>query len=263
MLVNTQRLFARLLPRLRISAICDVGSMDGADSVRLAAANPHAAVYAFEPNPYNMRLMEERRDYFRQRNIELVPLAASDYDGVAQFFLVAADYSRGDVRRGLSSLHRRAAGEWAAAAAPVPVRTTRLDTFIAASCEPGARLALWIDTEGAAYEVIAGLTRAAQQVQLLHVEVETVPCIGANQRLYPEVRSLLERLGFIELATDHPRSSEQFNTVFIRAGLAGWARLQILSLLARARLRYLLARALWRICPACARRYARLRSGRL
>jgi 2-O-methyltransferase len=259
MLVNTHRLFATLLPCLEVDSICDVGSMDGADALRFAAVNPHATVYAFEPNPHNLCLMQSRQDYFRQHNIQLVSLAASDHDGVAEFFLVAADYSRGDVRRGMSSLHRRVAGEWTSAAA-VPVRTTRLDTFIAASCAPGARLALWIDTEGAAYEVIAGLTRTAHQVQLLHVEVETVPCIGAGQRLYPEVRALLQRLGFLELATDHPRGHEQFNTLFVRAALPGRTWLRICALLALARLRYLLGRTLWRVCPACARRYARARA---
>jgi 2-O-methyltransferase len=259
MLVNTYRLFTTLLSCLEVDSICDVGSMDGSEALRFAAVNPHATVYAFEPNPHNLRLMHSRQEYFRQRNIHLVPLAASDQDGVAELFLVAADYSRGDIRRGMSSLHRRVTGEWASATA-VSVRTTRLDTFIAGSCAPAARLALWIDTEGAAYEAIAGLTRTAHQVQLLHVEVETVPCIGARQRLYPEVRELLQRLGFLELATDLPRGKEQFNALFVRARLPGRARLRIFAALARARLRYLLGGALWGVCPGCARRHARARA---
>jgi hypothetical protein len=35
MIVNTHRLFATLLSRMQISAVCDVGSMNGADA-RLA-----------------------------------------------------------------------------------------------------------------------------------------------------------------------------------------------------------------------------------
>ena len=257
--VDTRRLFADLLPRLGISAVCDVGSMDGADALRFAAASPQAAIYAFEPNPHNMRLLESRREYFHARNIRLLPLAASDQDGIADFFLVPADYSTGDVRRGLSSLHRRTAADWASGET-VSVRTTRLDTFIAESCAPGARLALWIDSEGAAYEVIAGLGRSAAQVQLLHVEVESVACIAAGQRLYPEVRQLLQRLGFSELATDHPPTCEQFNTLFVRAGLDPWTRLRIHALLLAARVRHLLGHWLWQLCPACARGYARLRA---
>jgi hypothetical protein len=38
MIVNTHRLFARLLPLLRISIVCDVGSMNGADAARFSAA---------------------------------------------------------------------------------------------------------------------------------------------------------------------------------------------------------------------------------
>jgi FkbM family methyltransferase len=259
MVVNTRRLFAKLLRRLQIGAICDVGSMNGADAVIFSAAAPQSRVYAFEPNPLNFSLMQARRGVFLERNIKLVPAAATNYDGVAEFFLVEAEYSQPDARRGMSSLYRRT-GEWASAAV-VHVQTTRLDSFLTAECPGDVRLAVWIDTEGAAYEAIEGLTGVAEHVQLLHVEVETSPCIGADQRLYPQVTALLQRLGFSELATDQPRSQIQFNALFVRADLSTWMKLQIRAYLAKARLRYLTMRALGRLCPACVRLYGRMRTG--
>jgi FkbM family methyltransferase len=260
MIVNTHRLFAKLLPRMRIGAICDVGSMNGADAVIFSAAAPRSRVYAFEPNPLNFRLLEARRGFFQERNISLVPAAASNYDGVAEFFLVDADYSQADPRRGMSSLYRRS-GEWASAAA-VRVRTTRLDSFLAAECPGDARLAVWIDTEGAAYEVIEGLAGVVERVHLLHVEVETSACIGANQKLYREVQALLRRLGFSELATDHAPSQVQFNALFVRSAPSAWTKLQIRACLVHARLRYLMVLGVCRWCPACLRRYQRMRSGK-
>jgi FkbM family methyltransferase len=265
-IVNTRRLFARLLSTMDIGAICDVGSMNGADALVFSAAAPGSSVYAFEPNPLNFRLMQANRA-FHERNIQLVPLAATNYDGEAEFFLVEAEYSQLDPRRGMSSLHRRE-GECAPATV-VRVRTTRLDSFLADKCPPGCPLALWIDAEGAAYEVIEGLSGVIAQVQLLHVEVETSPCIGARQRLYPEVKSLLAELGFTELATDHAPRHEQFNTLFIRTALPAALRLRVRVWLARARLRYLAAGAALRVlqacCPECLRRYQamRLRTMRL
>lgn len=256
MIVNTHRLFASLLPRMQISVICDVGSMNGADAVIFSAAAPRSSVYAFEPNPLNFRLMEARRDFFQERNISLVPAAATNYDGVAEFFLVEAQYSQADPRRGMSSLYRRS-GE---SAAVVRVRTTRLDSFLVAECPGEARVAVWIDAEGAAYEVIEGLAGVVERVQLLHVEIETSPCIGANQKVYPEVKALLRRLGFSELATDQVRDQVQFNALFFRAALSRWMRLQIRACLVYARLRYLMVRGVCRWCPACVRCYQRLRA---
>jgi FkbM family methyltransferase len=216
MTVNTRRLFARLLPALRIGAVCDVGSMDGADALRFRGVLRHASIHAFEPNPDNFRLMQAD-PALREHDIRLAPLAVTNYDGEAEFFVVAADYSSQHPRRGASSLYRRA-GELVLSAV-VSVKTTRLDTFLAGRIPPDARLALWIDAEGKAYEVIEGAAGIIHQVDLLHVEVEAAPCIGANQRLYPEVKALLHGLGFVELGTDLPDRSPQFNALFVRRDL--------------------------------------------
>ena len=256
MIVNTRRLFAQLLRSLRISDVCDVGSMNGEDAVAFSLAAPQARVYAFEPNPGNYRLMEANRT-LQQRNIQVMPLAVTNHDGEAEFFLVEAEYSRRDPRRGMSSLHQRS-GEWAPASV-VRVRTTRLDTFLADKCQPGGRLALWIDTEGSAYEVIEGLGAWAGQVHLLHVEVENLPCIGSQQKLYPEVKSLLRRRGFAELATDQPASHIQFNALFIRVGLPAGLGLRVRASLLYVWLRRLAVSLLARWCPACLRRYQAMR----
>jgi len=245
---------------MQISAVCDIGSLDGADALTFRDAVPESSVYAFEPNPDNFRLMESNQA-FQERNIQVVPLAATNYDGEAEFFLVEADYSQRDSRRGMSSLYRRS-GEWTPAAV-VRVKTTRLDTFLADKCPPHARLALWIDTEGTAYEVIEGITRMAERVYLLHVEVETSPCIGSNQKLYPEVKALLQRLGFAELATDQAPSQIQFNTLFVRCDLSAGMQFQVKAWLVGARLRYvmryLIVGAIRRVCPTCFRRYRAMR----
>ncbi len=253
MLVNTQRLFVKLLSAMRISLVCDVGSMNGADSVIFRDAVPEASIYAFEPNPENFERMQADR-VLQKRNIQVVPLAVTNFDGEADFFLVEADYSRPNTSRGLSSLYRRS-DEWTTPAAVTQVKTTRLDTFLTGKCPSHARLALWIDTEGKAYEVIEGIRDVAGQVRILLVEVETKPCIGLNQKLYPEVKSLLWRLGFAEVATDLPRTQLQFNALFVRCDLPAPQRILVKMWLVRARLRHLLVGVVGRLCPACLRRY--------
>jgi len=248
MIVNTRRLFAQLLPVMQISAVCDVGSMNGADALMFRDVLKQASIYAFEPNPENFRLMQAD-PALRQHNIRLVPFAATNYDGDAEFFLVKADYSSHHARRGMSSLYRRSEG--AELSAVIDVRTTRLDTFLADETPHDARLALWIDTEGKAYEAIEGAIGVAAQVQLLHVEVETSPCIGSNQKLYPEVKALLREIGFVELATDQARTQIQFNALFVRSELPAGLRLRVKTWLALARLRRCVGYAIHKICPGC------------
>jgi len=76
MIVNTQRLFVKLLSGMKISTVCDVGSMDGADSLTFRDALPESSIYAFEPNPENLRRMQADRA-LQERTIHIVPLAAS------------------------------------------------------------------------------------------------------------------------------------------------------------------------------------------
>lgn len=252
MIVNTRRLFGALLRTLRIGAVCDVGSLDGTDALAFRALLPLAAIYALEPNPENLRRM--RADaVLRERRVEVMGVAATNFDGEADFFVVDARASE-HARRGMSSLYARPDAA-AADRAAVRVRTARLDTLLAGECRPPLRVALWIDTEGKAYEVLEGAAGLAGQVQLLHVEVETTACIAAGQKLYPDVRALLERMGFEEIATDHIRTSTQFNAVFVRRDQPRPARLRVAIALVRARVRWLLVGAARALCPACVRRY--------
>jgi FkbM family methyltransferase len=253
MILDTRHMFTTLLSKMQINAICDVGSMDGADALTFRAAAPQASIYALEPNPHNLRLMNA--DWvLQEHHIGVWPLAATNYDGVGDFFLVEADYSQSNFRCGMSSLHRRWDPRYPSTSV-VQVKTTRLDTFLADKCPPETRVALWIDAEGTAYEVIEGAAGVIEHVYLLHVEVETTPCIGAEQKLYPEVKALLQRLGFAALATDHPQAGEQFNALFVRRDLPAGMSLALRLHLVRARARRVLVAVARRLCPACLRRY--------
>ena len=250
MVVNTRRLFDTLLRRMQINVVCDIGSMNGAEALAFRAAVPQADIYALEPNPDNFRRMQANPLLPAQR-IQLLAVAATNFDGEADFFTVDAEPSE-QIKRGMSSLYRRS-GSWSATGGPVRVQAARLDSLLAGRLPPAARLALWIDTEGKAYEVIEGCADLAACIVLLHVEVESSPCIAAEQKLYPQVRALLERSGFREIATDQPRFRPQFNALYVRGALRAAPR-TMLSLTG-ARLRYLLVTVLSSVCPLCVRRY--------
>ncbi len=249
MIVNTRFLFTRLLPVMRINAVCDVGSMDGTDARRFRTALPRANIYAFEPHPENFRRMQTN-SALQNSHIALAPLAVTNYDGMGELFAVNAGYVPGEAWRGMSSLHRRLHTPDMLTA--MQVETVRLDTFLAGKAGPDLRLALWIDSEGMAYEVIEGAAGVLRNTYLLHLEVETAQCIGAVQRFYPEVKALLGSAGFVELARDGHPGQLQFNALFVRAELPAIMGFRTRQWLALALLRRVLGMSWRKVCPGCA-----------
>jgi FkbM family methyltransferase len=198
--------------------------MDGSDALRFRRVLPNAAIFALEPNPRNFALMQAD-ERLQRRSIRMLPLAATDRDSEAPFFVVDAEYeapfvldarvAKGNLaRRGMSSLHRR--DERTRIKEVVRVHTVRLDGLLGVE-RASDSVALWVDTEGMAFEAIAGAAGVLGRTVLIHVEVETVQCFGENQRLFSDVEKVLVDAGFALLATDHPVTMPQFNALFVRA----------------------------------------------
>jgi FkbM family methyltransferase len=248
LILNTRRLFCRLLRTFDVATVCDVGSMDGADALRFRRVLPNATVLALEPNPRNFALMAADES-LRRADIHVLPVAASDHRAEAPFFVLDADYAAGRdfARRGMSSLHKRS-DNWPLAET-VRVRTVRLDSLLAAEGCAGENIGLWIDTEGMAFEAISGASDVLDRTQMLHVEVETEPCIGANQRTLPDVERLLIDAGFVLLATDQPRSAMQFNALFVRADGLRRRATEVRWHVARERVRWVATRAVHPLLP--------------
>lgn len=257
MVLNTQRLFLQLLPTMRIDTVCDIGSLDGSDALRFRAALPRATLFAFEPNPENLRRMRENPE-LKRHAVRIEAVALSDRNSTAELFVVNAADVKAPGWQGMSSLLPR--NEAARTANAIQVPTARLDSFLPEQFHTGRRMALWIDVEGLAHEVIEGAAGVLPTTDLIHVEVETQRCISATQRfLFPQVLALLRAAGFTLVATDQPHSRPQFNALFIRGESSIKSAWQVKQLLALAGLRALLGRALRRISP---RLLARLKDSR-
>lgn len=249
MVLDTRYLFCRLLRAFEIETVCDVGSMDGADAMRFRKALPSANILAFEANPRNFSLMQAD-ERLRAFGIRVLPLAPADRESSAPFYVVAADYAKGRdrYRRGISSLYRRSGP--LDAVEVVPVTTVRLDEYLASQALAGTSIALWVDVEGAALEVIRGSAGVLHNVRLVHVEVETEPFIAAAQKLFADVERVMTEAGFVLVATDQPREVLQFNALYLRADDLRIAPHELTRHARRARLRRHLRRAVARVLPA-------------
>ena len=123
------------------------------------------------------------------------------------------------------------------ASEPVRVRAVRLDTFLTDVLAGSARtIALWIDVEGAAYEVLEGIDGIRDRVCLVHVEVET-RAFWQGQRLWPDIDALMGQLGFTPIA--RRPGEEQFDVLFVNDRWLGRSRAVVsgITFLAWARLR--------------------------
>jgi len=242
--VNTAHLFERLLPLLDADLVCDVGSMDGAEALRFARAVPRAAVFAFEPNPWNLEPMRANRD-LALAGVKIVPHAVADRGARSPFHVLRADYEAPDLQRGRSSIYPAVVASELLEV--IEVTTVRLDEYLHAHAAGSARLALWIDAEGMAYEALLGAAALSSRLQLVHVEVERVPCMNAAQKLYPDVRRLLESFGLREIASDGLARFRQFNALYVRDDLSRSTRLRIAAWTAWEALWFLAAGALRRL----------------
>jgi FkbM family methyltransferase len=209
---------------------------------------PTAEILALEANPRNFELMETDEE-LRRKSIRILQLAASDRDGEAPLYVARAQYLTGcdRARRGTSSLHRFDASQLAQV---VAVRTVRLDTLLPGESLGDGPIALWIDSEGKGLEVIRGSSAILASTRMLHVEVETRPFIGAEQKLFADVERELSGTGFELLATDQPRNVLQFNALFVRVDLLAANAAECRKYVKRAHLRRSIRNTVLRLLPA-------------
>ena len=111
----------------------------------------------------------------------------------------------------------------------VAVAAVRLDGVLAAETGP---LALWIDVEGAGYEVIEGIAGLRERICVINLEIET-QSFWQQQRLGADVVAALRELGFTPIARG-PGGDLQFDVVFVNDRWLRAARFAIRTCIAQA-----------------------------
>ena len=237
-IVNSEFLFRSLAKHLGAEVICDVGAFDCFHSRRFRATG--AKVIAFEANPVNFDALA-RDASLSAAGIELFNYAAWNRDEEITFNVIDATARDVAWRKMISSIRERAV-DTSYPSEPVRVRGVRLDTFLTDRLAgPSRTIALWIDVEGAAYEVLEGIAGIRERVCLVHVEVEA-RAFWQGQRLWPEIDSLMRQLGFTPIARSP--GDKQFDVLFLNDRWLERSRaiVSVTTFLARARLGAGLAR---------------------
>lgn len=207
-------MFVALLKNFSVDCVCDIGSRDGDQAVLFRDVLPQATVVAFEANPFNyQRMLADPR--LRERQIQLCPMAVSDSKGVARFHITDVDYSNPDENRGTSSL---LTSDTLKTKQTIEVETCRIDEFLSASFPSAARIALWIDVEGAEFSVLKGVEGIRERVVAIHVETAKEP-FRPGQKRYSEVADLLRGFGLAAIGTNIKPDVLWGDVVFVREEL--------------------------------------------
>jgi FkbM family methyltransferase len=222
-------LFYLLCAAFRPRVICDVGSRDGAASLRFRRVSRSSRIVAFEANPKNFAKMQLDQ-VLKDRNIVVVPVAISDHVGRVSFFPLEAD-DEGDWKGAAGSLYQRTDG---IRGGQIEVDATTLDKYLLETCpmESPADVALWLDVEGAAYQVIAGADKVLRATKFIQVEVERRP-FWQGQKTGTEVDQLLRSKGFLPLAQPSD-AGEQVDVLYVSEEFWRSNRVKLLGLLSAA-----------------------------
>lgn len=205
--VNTALFFYLLLHKKKIDTVIEIGSRDGRESLKFKMVKRSLRIHSIEANEDNYQEMIKNKK-LQDKRIQLHYLAISDYDGQVDFKKVKAKDL--DSKGNSSILQKIKASEEEVEIQTVECR--KLDSFIQQHCKNSKRIALWIDVEGFAWQVLNGLGTYIDKVVLIHTEVELKE-FWEKQKLKADVSQLCQEKGFYEIANDN--GAFQQNAIYV------------------------------------------------
>jgi FkbM family methyltransferase len=209
-ITNTKVLFSAVLKALRADCVCDIGSRDGDQALLFRHLRPEATVLAFEANPINFQQMANDPRLVKHQ-IQVLPLAVSNARGTAQFHITDVDYDDPNSNKGTSSL---LGGGDVKVKGSVEVETCRIDEVVPARCSNAEVVGLWIDVEGAEFDVLEGMSGIRDRVVAVHVETARVP-FREGQKTLEALVALMRSYGFQMAGSNIPKEGSWGDVVFV------------------------------------------------
>jgi FkbM family methyltransferase len=190
----------------------DVGAHLGEKTFAFAEQNPALRVYAFEPN---LELATQRLG--RLPNFVIVPMAVSEQDGCADFYLNRFAAASSLLPFHSDGLVRWRGGEVLQVERKLVVPTIRLDTFLRLMGILEVHF-LKIDAQGADLAVVRSLGSRIKDVRKISLEVQVnqVPLYaGASQK--EEVQQYMRAAGFSLETCEKQSYDQEENLTYMRA----------------------------------------------
>jgi FkbM family methyltransferase len=194
---------------LKPEVFWELGAFEAAFSRRLSAALPKTIFHAFEANPYNY---ERFREQVTADGINYHHKALGPEDGTAVFKI---GRSVGDRElppdMGCNSLLTKSGDRTYEDA---QVQMVAVDNFAREQGLLGKLSAVWIDTEGFAFQVLQGMRQTLRTSAFVFIEVEDRQ-LWEGQKTAVDVRRFLFAEGFVPILRDF-EFKQQYNVLFCK-----------------------------------------------
>lgn len=203
----------------------ELGAFEAAFSRQLRAALPATTFHAFEANPYTY---EKFREQVSDDGVNYHHKALGPEDGTAVFKI---GRSLGDrelpPEMGCNSLLTKSGDRTYEDAS---VEMVALDSFAAERGLLGEPSAVWIDTEGFAFQVLQGMRKTLKSTSFVFIEVEDRQ-LWQGQKTAADVRRFLFGEGFIPILRDF-EFKQQYNVLFCKPAVYERADVRLILALA-------------------------------
>jgi FkbM family methyltransferase len=189
------------LSRIKGGLFVDVGANVGMYSIRLASH--FRKVYAFEPNPNVLPALKKRVEDKSRTNITIFPMALSDMDGQAEFYLDSHEGFTGSAETLMPFFKYNPGPELGTGPAHTYVGKKSVTVTTATYDDRIQEIAdlVKIDVEGAEFRVLKGARKALEDRRIRRIMVE-LHDKDAKEELY----EILGGYGFkLKQLDSHPR----------------------------------------------------------
>lgn len=199
----------QLVNDLKVYKTLEIGAHEASFSKQIKKMNNLADCYAFEANPY---VFEQYEKELTAIGIKYFNVAISENTGRITLNI---PISRGEksieVTNPISSIYKRDQPGFMYRS--VEVESMRVDEVI----NEGDRLAIWVDVEGAQYEVLKSFGDILKDVELIYIEIEVMN-VWESKHQKNDILKLLSDGGFVEIMRDG-LASGQYNSVFAKTSI--------------------------------------------
>ncbi len=206
------RVADRLQSQKKVSGVwLDVGAHLGELTFTFARRNPNLMVYAFEPN---LSVALQRVGILA--NFVMIPMAVSESDGTADFYINAYDASSSLLHLDPVGVGKWVGGENLKEVEKVTVPTIRLDTFMNSAKIKQVDY-LKIDAQGADLAVVKSAGDRITDIIKVKLEVTITPVqcyTGAATK--DEIMDYMTSKGFKLTATERQTYDQEENLTFER-----------------------------------------------
>jgi len=197
------------------SVIFEIGCHHGYDTDEIIKIFPNSKVYAFEPDPRNLKILKERGLYDKD-GLEIIEACVSNKDGWETFYLSGGIPTLwGTFEMGEETKKHLRAGEWTASSSikkpkehinihpwckfkkEIKVKSIKLQTFCKER-EINRIDFVWMDVQGAEDLVFEGAGEALNNIKYIYTEYDNTE-LYENQLNLNQIESKLEDFEIVEI----------------------------------------------------------------